>query len=260
MFTLSRSCHNFRSIAGLLVAAVLSLPAGAATVNTSLGFTLSEGVATDLVNPGNNFVFQDSSELGFSLTASAWINADWSSITPGTVVAADADYEEYGYSVAKGVSGLGVCSGGKLNSCLGDAGEFGLNAQNKASMEWLLLTSDNLMQFDSLLFEPTSTKKNAKGSLVIYSGTVDLFDIQASINVTNFDNPITYDFAGNSGGQLIDLTGSSPGNALLIGAQGSKSAFTVQRVNTTVVPLPSAVWLMSSAMLLVAVRARRRLS
>jgi len=257
MFTFSHSRHKLLSIAGLLAATLVSLPAGAATANTSLGFTFSEGVATDLVNPGNRFVFQDNSELGISLTATAWVGADWGAISSGIAVAADADYEQYGYSVANGVSGLGVCSGGQLNGCVGSADDFGLNAQNKAGMEWLLLTSDNLMQFDSLLFEPTSSKK---GSLVMYSGTIDLFNMQAGLNAINFDNPITFDYARNSGNQLIDLTGSSSGNALLIGAQGPKSAFTVQRVNTTVVPIPSAIWLMGSAMLIVAVRARRRLS
>ena len=134
------------------------LPASAATVNTSVGFNFSDGVANSLGKPGNSFVSHDNSELGISITANSWVGSDWRSISAGTTVLADADYEPYGYSVANGVAGLGVCSGDVLEKCLASADQFGLNSQNKRSTEWLLLTSTDVMQFESLLFEPTSPK------------------------------------------------------------------------------------------------------
>ncbi len=239
----------------MLVMTLSCLPAIAATVNTSVGFNFSDGVANSLVKPGNSFVFHDNSELGISITANSWVGSDWRSISAGTTVLADADYEPYGYSVAKGVAGLGVCSGDVLEKCLASADQFGLNSRNKGSTEWLLLTSTDVMQFESLLFEPTSAKK---GSLVIYSGTVDLGNPFAGINDASFTNPVTFDYGRNSGSQLLDLMDSRSGNALLIGAQGSQTAFTVQRMNATVVPIPSAIWLLGSAMLILAARARNQ--
>ncbi len=249
--------HRLLSIGALLVMSLSLLPASAATVNASVGFNFSDGVANSLVKPGNSFVFRDNSELGFTVTANSWVGADWRSISAGTTVLADADYEPYGYSVAKGIAGLGVCGGNVLEKCLASAAQFGLNSQNKGSTEWLLFTSKDVMQFESLLFEPTSPKK---GSLVIYSGTVDLGNPLAGINNATFTNPVTFDYGRNSGSQLVDLMDSSSGNALLIGAQGSQTAFTVQRMNATVVPIPSAIWLLGSAMLILAARARNQLT
>ncbi len=240
----------------MLAALLCAAPVQAASVGTSVNFDFTgPGTISDPLNPGNTARFDDIAGAGSQATVSAWLGTDFDGLNPATVLHSQANYAQYGYSLSQNVKGLGACGGNTLKKCLKTDDEFAVGSHPQLGSEWMLLTVSDIMQFETLSLAPTN--KNS-GSIVVYSGNVDLSNPITQLKPSDFTSQLQFAYAKKSAVQMVDLLSLDQGNALLVKIEGGKTAITIKGMQSRSVPLPPAIWLMGSGLVMLAARARRQ--
>lgn len=240
----------------LLVSCIVAFGLQPSLVNAasvSFDFT-SGGSAADLTGAGNSWRFSDNSGQGIAVEARGWSIDSSGAVTHTTVLQGAADYRAYGYTQNGTAQGLGVCGDSAgLAQCLSKADKFGLNSKSDA--EWLLLTLDEFVSFESLEIAALTSRK---GSLTIFSAVVDAETVGSASPTYSIDKQISFDYRRAAGKQVLDLQALGVGNAILIRADGSQTSIAVEGFQATVVPIPSAAWLMLSGLFVLVGSIQRR--
>ena len=215
---------------------------------------------------GNSLTFADidgDNSLSENLTITAW-----GSTGPDQGTGAWGDSLETG-EIYRWSTGLGAC-----NQAEGSVGSyFGCNiyqhqVDNYSYDDLVLFVFDYDVTFDNIVIDPyffTDVDVTFWIGSITNSDLTGLDDVTL-LSIGGFGDPVDNTFYGTtSSPQTIDLLGSV-GNALLIGGQRDQGdpddddyfKIASLSVETTVVPVPAAVWLFGSGLLAMVGVARRK--
>lgn len=163
--------------------------------------------------------------------------------------------------------GLGVCNRGEGRRCMRN--NFDQPLDNADEREWVLLILDGFYSFETITLDTAAASDR---NITYWVGSVDpAIDLNrisyGDLPGLGFQAPVDAILSAGAGALAIS-SGGMPTNAILFGASrfGSTDALFINSLQATragisVVPLPAAVWLFSSALfgvLAVGISGRKR--